>query len=864
MEPLKSSDPSVLGDWRIMGRLGEGGFGTVYLAEKGAQKAAIKVIKSEFVEEGDARARLATEAEVLSKLSNPYIGKILDSDVNSDLPWIATEFINGPTLDNKVKYEGPLTEIEWFNLAANLFHAIVAANELGVIHKDIKPSNIILGETGNKLIDFGIAHIEGRTKTVVFGDREGSTPFSSPEHFTPRANPKMDVFSAASTLAFAGKAKSVWVGENDLQLMRSINDDEPDLTGLTQNQINFLTPLFEKNPSDRPSAISTKLSAHDYIEFLLGNKKHSEVFKNKHVRTDKKRLELDQSEKSRFTSRWGYSRYAIVGILSTGLITLFSNIFGIYFWTILFLIFPLWAFWVTQKTYRRGIGAKKWGHRNIPRTLVVLVASSLLPILVLFLSLYSAATIPIDVKLFVNQLLSQEIKDSTATKKNSFKVKTIISIETKALNEAANSFFYKGEYKKSLESAQKSANLGNAEGMYLAGRAAEALQDIELAISWFQKGSDNNYANASFAGGVILIQQKRNVEAERELKKAIDLGSTEALTALASHYLQIDQIEKAGKLFEASIDQGDLTATIIYADFLKQSGKSSEALEYFLKASKAGESFGSLGAGVIYGKNSGTLKQAKKYYQLSIDQGLIEGNFFLGEILKKEGNFIAAKNAYLVSAEIDGGFSAISLATLFGEKLGDVKSACGWAQKVKTLKNVDQSESNEALALSQKYCTKTTTSPVATSSTSPKSKVKVVESQKPTPKPIASSDSFKVSVPLDSNVEVDEIFGRAFKNGLNYWVVPLTTIKGAKVPEVTGIQFRLIGYPDAGWLGVPYKLKTDSSSEIVYAEVDDILFALIFKDQKYCPEFRAIREENGKIVRIWNKGQPDCATDYNP
>ena len=126
-----------------MGRLGEGGFGTVYLAEKGAQKAAIKVIKSEFVEEGDARARLATEAEVLSKLSNPYIGKILDSDVSGDLPWIATEFINGPTLDNKVKYEGPLTEIEWFNLAANLFHAIVAANELGVIHKDIKPSNAL-------------------------------------------------------------------------------------------------------------------------------------------------------------------------------------------------------------------------------------------------------------------------------------------------------------------------------------------------------------------------------------------------------------------------------------------------------------------------------------------------------------------------------------------------------------------------------------------------------------------------------------------------------------------------------------------------------------------------------------------------
>lgn len=273
MEPKKANDPDELGGWRINGRLGEGGFGTVFLAEKGAQKAAIKVIRQEFVEEDDARNRLATEAEVLSKLSDPSIGKILDSDLSGDLPWIATEFINGPTLDDKVRFEGPLEEIAWFNLAANIFHAIMSANEFGVIHKDIKPSNIILGETGNKLIDFGIAHISGRTRTVTFGDREGSTPFSSPEHFTIRANPKMDVFSAAATLAFAAKGSTIWNGENDLQLMRSINEDSPNLDGLSENQIKFLTPLFEKNPSDRPSALNAHQSALGYIEFLLGRSK---------------------------------------------------------------------------------------------------------------------------------------------------------------------------------------------------------------------------------------------------------------------------------------------------------------------------------------------------------------------------------------------------------------------------------------------------------------------------------------------------------------------------------------------------------------------------------------------------------------
>jgi serine/threonine protein kinase len=133
-----------------------------------------------------------------------------------------------------------------------------------------------------------------------------------------------------------------------------------------------------------------------------------------------------------------------------------------------------------------------------------------------------------------------------------------------------------------------------------------------------------------------------------------------------------------------------------------------------------------------------------------------------------------------------------------------------------------------------------------------------------TDKPITSSDTFKVSAPVSPNVKIDEIFGRVFKNGLNYWVISLTNFQGAKVPALTAIQFRLIGFPNAGWLDVPYKLKTDPTVGSVYAEVDDFLFAMIFKDQKYCPEFRVVRQESGQIVQIWNKGQPECATDYNP
>ena len=269
MEPLRPEDPSLLGEWRVMGRLGQGGGGTVFLAERGAQRAAVKVLLQEFADDDSARHKFAIEAQALKKLIDHSIGRILDSDLDGRIAWIATEFINGPTLDVKVKYEGPLVELVWFRLASNLFHAIATAHKLGVIHKDIKPSNIVLGEAGTKLIDFGIAHFSGLTRTAHYGDREGSTPFSSPEHFLPKSNPKMDVFSAAVTLGYAGKGESIWPGKTELQLMRNINQDEPDLEGLTQRQKTFLMPLLAKNHSERSTAAEALASANFFIAELI-------------------------------------------------------------------------------------------------------------------------------------------------------------------------------------------------------------------------------------------------------------------------------------------------------------------------------------------------------------------------------------------------------------------------------------------------------------------------------------------------------------------------------------------------------------------------------------------------------------------
>jgi serine/threonine protein kinase len=797
IQPLRDGDPKSLEGWVLKGFIGEGGQSTIYLAEKDRQRAALKVMKKEYLANQKSVDRFFTEIRNLELLEHPNISRVLD--VEDSGSFLAIEFIDGLNLEDYVKENGPLGRDAWLALSQSLTATIDYCHSKGIIHKDISPKNVIMGPNGPVLVDFGISYLEKDHRITSDGEVIGTPPFMSPEHFGITAPKEMDIFSLGGTLIFAGSGHYPFVGDSNSEWREAILYRAPDLSGLSIDQQSVLSPLLYKKPEQRIS-----LKDFSYLLQELANNNTESKF----VKKEFAKIKRDSPNK------------------------------------------------LTQK--KKNLSVRNRRLRRIVSSAAIISLLSISLVAIAIVAIQSNSSEGGANSVTASEQSAQNLRDDNQ------KVKSVISIRTRELNETANNFYYRKEFGKSLESATESANMGNAEGMFLAGRAAQALGKFELALSWFEKGSANNYEEASLSAGIILVNQEKNVQAENEFRRAIKLGSIEAITALASLYLKIGQVEKAAELFKASIDQGDLSATILYANFLKESGKTTEALDFFLKASNAGESFGSLGAGVIYGKNPKTFNEAKKFYRLSIKQGLVEGNFFLGEILNKEGNYIAARNSYLVSADIDGGFSAVALAKIFGEKIGDFDSACKWAQKVATLKNVDQSEENSAKKLSLKYCPKETKTPQIATSKNSNNNVKSTESPQASPKPIASSDSFKVSAPLASNLQIDEIFGRAFKNSLMYWVIPLTNVKGAKVPEITGVQFRLIGYPDAGWLDVPYKLKTDPQFGTVQAEVDDILFALIFKDQKYCPEFRFVREESGKIVRIWNKGQPECVTDYNP
>lgn len=276
MDPLQPHDPTELGGWKIIARLASSVNSNIYLGHKGIEgleQAAIKVLSEDISSDLNAIDRLKVEAEALKKINNPYIAKLIDYDLENKPVWIATEYIDRKTLDAKLKQDGkPITGQEWWQLAAKIFNGLKAIHSEKIIHKDIKPANIIISGEQVKIIDFGISYVPGNTGKIDFStiQFEGSRPFAAPENFTSKDSEKMDVFSAAVTLAYAGRLRSIWNDENESTLRNSVIKEKPNLTGLDPEQIELLEPLLDKFPSKRPSSAEAESKILQYIEYLVG------------------------------------------------------------------------------------------------------------------------------------------------------------------------------------------------------------------------------------------------------------------------------------------------------------------------------------------------------------------------------------------------------------------------------------------------------------------------------------------------------------------------------------------------------------------------------------------------------------------
>ncbi|WBO68681.1 bifunctional serine/threonine-protein kinase/ABC transporter substrate-binding protein [Streptomyces camelliae] len=253
---LRPSDPSFVGGHRLLARLGEGGMGVVYLgrAESGAL-AAVKVIQAGHGDDEEFRARFRREVRAAQGVDSPWVVKVTGADPEAGQPWLATAFEPGPSLAEAVGRLGPLPPRAVRVLGKLLARALTAVHETGLVHRDVKPGNILLGADGPRLIDFGIARSPHDTALTSTDLVIGTPGFLSPEQAAggESLSPASDVFSLGCVLAYAATGRLPFgSGAADALLYRTVHD-EPDLDGVEPELAAVLLGCLAKDPDDRPT-----------------------------------------------------------------------------------------------------------------------------------------------------------------------------------------------------------------------------------------------------------------------------------------------------------------------------------------------------------------------------------------------------------------------------------------------------------------------------------------------------------------------------------------------------------------------------------------------------------------------------------
>ncbi|MCX4818001.1 bifunctional serine/threonine-protein kinase/ABC transporter substrate-binding protein [Streptomyces sp. NBC_01239] len=257
MERLLPSDPSRLGGYRLLGRLGAGGMGVVYLARGGAgELAAVKVIQPEFAEQAEFRARFRREADSARGVDSPWVVPVLGADTEGPAPWLATAFVPGPSLAEAVAECGPLPTRVVRVLGKVLARALDAVHEAGLVHRDVKPGNVLLALDGPRLIDFGIARPTASEETELTSDSMvvGTPGFLSPEQARALpVGPASDVFALGCVLAYTATGRLPFgSGTADALLYRTVHDT-PDLDGVEDVELRaLLERCLAKEPERRP------------------------------------------------------------------------------------------------------------------------------------------------------------------------------------------------------------------------------------------------------------------------------------------------------------------------------------------------------------------------------------------------------------------------------------------------------------------------------------------------------------------------------------------------------------------------------------------------------------------------------------
>ncbi|MDT3438762.1 MULTISPECIES: protein kinase domain-containing protein [unclassified Pseudofrankia] len=255
--PLGENDPRTLGTYTLLGKLGQGGMGTVYLGRSELGRlVAIKVVRADVADDAQFRSRFRQEAATARRVARVCTAEVLDFDPEAEQPYLVTEFIEGPTLQSFVGRGGPLADANLEQLAVGVAAALRAIHAAGIVHRDLKPSNVVLSPFGPRVIDFGIARALDSGAGLT-GDLQqlGTPAFMSPEQIRGDAiTSKADIWAWGGLVTFAATGHYPFgMGSAQVLLFRALNE-EPRLDGVDPGLHPIVWDAMRKNPYERPNA----------------------------------------------------------------------------------------------------------------------------------------------------------------------------------------------------------------------------------------------------------------------------------------------------------------------------------------------------------------------------------------------------------------------------------------------------------------------------------------------------------------------------------------------------------------------------------------------------------------------------------
>ncbi|ANP48419.1 serine/threonine protein kinase [Streptomyces griseochromogenes] len=255
MTPLSTGDPESIGGYTLLGRLGAGGMGVVYLGVSASgRQVAVKLVHGPYAQEEEFRTRFRQEIAAARRVSGAFTAPVVDADPDADRPWMATLYVPGLNLAEVVEKDGPLSQRELRALGLGLTEALRDIHRAGLVHRDLKPGNVLMTGDGPRVIDFGISRASDNQRLTTTGRMIGTPPFMSPEQLaSPRdVTPASDVFSLGSLLVFAAIGTGPFDAESPYITGYQVVFGTPDLGGVPEALLGIVERCLDKDPAARP------------------------------------------------------------------------------------------------------------------------------------------------------------------------------------------------------------------------------------------------------------------------------------------------------------------------------------------------------------------------------------------------------------------------------------------------------------------------------------------------------------------------------------------------------------------------------------------------------------------------------------